>query len=155
MKKISATATLLLLLGIPFAIANIQTLYVWFPALKPALANAIDVATGYVPPMGPSLKVSHECRYLERKATQCWSHLKIVSMNEQPITIEQVLVNGRPECVPNDGVANFALLLAAQFINVTNTTIRTGDAYGIGVSCEPVTVKIITDKGTWTGGAGG
>lgn len=81
--------------------------------------------------------------------------LEIVSLNAQPITIDQVLVNGRPECVPDDGVAGFAMLLAAQFINVTNTTINTGDAYGIGVSCEPVTVKIVTDKGTWTGRAGG
>jgi hypothetical protein len=152
MKKISATVTLLLLLGIPLAIANIQTLYTWFPALKPALANAIDAATGYVPPTGPSFRVSHECRYLDRKATQCWNHLKIVSMNNQPITIEQVLVNGRPECVPSDGVANFATALAGRFINVNNTTIKTGDTYGIGVSCEPVTVKIVTDKGTWTGG---
>ncbi|UQR63498.1 hypothetical protein LRP30_43505 [Bradyrhizobium sp. C-145] len=121
MKKISATVTLLLLLGIPLAVANIQTLYTWFPALKPAIANAIDVATGYVPPNGPSLRVSHECRYLDPKATQCWSHLKIVSMNEQPITIEQVLVNGRPECVSNNGLV---MLMAAQFINVTEKTIK-------------------------------
>lgn len=152
MKKISATGTLLLLLGIPLAVANIQTLYTWFPALKPAIANAIDVATGYVPPTGPSLRVSHECRYLDPKATQCWSHLKIVSMNEQPITIEQVLVNGRTECASNNGLV---MLMAAQFINVTEKTIRTGDAYGIGLSCEPVTLKIVTDKGTWTGGAAG
>lgn len=151
MKKISATMTLLLLLGIPLAIANIQTLYSWFPALKPAIANAIDVATGYVPPTGPSLRVSHGCRFLDPKATQCWSHLKIVSTNEQSITIEQVLVNGRPECVPTDGVANFATALASRFINVDNKTIKTGDTYGIGVSCEPVTVKIVTDRGTWTG----
>ncbi|UWU84905.1 hypothetical protein N2605_00105 [Bradyrhizobium yuanmingense] len=152
MKKISATITLLLLLGIPLAIANIQTLYAWFPALKPALANAIDVATGYVPPTGPSLRVSHECRYLDRKATQCWSHLKIISMNEQPITIEQVVVNGRPGCVLDNGLV---MLMAAQFINVTEKTIKTGDAYGVGLNCEPVTLKIVTDKGTWTGGAAG
>ncbi|MCK1298370.1 hypothetical protein IVB33_38995 [Bradyrhizobium sp. 24] len=151
MKKISATLTLLLLLGIPLAIANIQTLYAWFPALKPALANAIDIATGYVPPTGPSLRVTHECRYLDPKATQCWSHLRIVSMNDQPITVEQVLVNGRPECISNNGLA---MLMAAQFINMTDKTIKTGDAYGIGLSCEPVTLKIVTDKGNWTGGAG-
>ncbi|MDA9448709.1 hypothetical protein XI04_09010 [Bradyrhizobium sp. CCBAU 11430] len=81
--------------------------------------------------------------------------MKIVSITEQPVTIEKVVVNGRPECVPDDGVANFAMLLAAQFINVTNRTIKTGDAYGIGLRCEPVSVKIVTDKGTWTGGAGG
>jgi hypothetical protein len=51
-----------LVLGVPLAIANIRTLYSWFPALKPAVANAIDVVTGYVPPAGPSLKVTHECR---------------------------------------------------------------------------------------------
>lgn len=151
MKKISATVTLLLLLGIPLAIANIQTLYTWFPALKPAIADAIDVVTGYVPPSGPSLRVSHGCKLLDRTATQCWSHLKIVSLTEQPITIQRIIVNDRPECVPDDGLANFAFLLAAQFINVTNTTIKTGDAYAVGIRCEPVTVKIITDKGAWTG----
>ena len=38
------TLTLLLVLGVPLAIANIQTLYAWFPALKPALARAIAAA---------------------------------------------------------------------------------------------------------------
>ncbi len=37
MKKLGATLILLLVLGVPLAIANIQTLYSWFPALKPAL----------------------------------------------------------------------------------------------------------------------
>jgi hypothetical protein len=151
MKKFGATLALLLVLGVPLAIANIQTLYSWFPALKPALADAIDVVTGYVPPAGPSLKVTHECRYLDPKATQCWNHLKIVSLNDQPVTIEQVIVNGRPECTSNNG--GLIMLMAAQFINVTDKTIRTGDAYGIGVSCEPVGVKIITDKGAWSGGS--
>jgi len=58
MKKLAATLTLLLVIGVPFAIANIQTLYSWFPRLKPAVANAIDVITGYTPPAGPSFKVT-------------------------------------------------------------------------------------------------
>jgi hypothetical protein len=153
MKKLGATLTLVLVLGVPLAIANIQTLYSWFPELKPALAHAIDVVTGYVPPTGPSLRVTHECRYLDATATQCWDHLKIVSLNDQPVTIEQVIVNGRPECTSNTGLKGFATLMASQFINVTDKTIRTGDAYGIGVSCEPVGVKIITDKGDWSGGS--
>jgi hypothetical protein len=149
MKKLGATLILLLVIGIPLAIANIQTLYSWFPALKPAVANAIDVVTGYVPPSGPSFKVTRECIYLDPKATQCWDHLKIVSVNDQPITIEQVLINGRSECILNNGLVT---LMAAQFINVTNKIIRTGDAYGVGLGCEPVSVKILTDKGAWTGG---
>jgi hypothetical protein len=151
MKKLGATLTLLLVLGVPLAIANIQTLYSWFPALKPALANAIDVVTGYVPPDGPSLRVTHECRYLDPTATQCWNHLKIVSLNDQPVTIEQVIVNGRPECTTSNN--GLVMLMAAQIINVNDKTIRTGDAYGIGVSCEPVSVKIVTDKGAWSGGS--
>jgi hypothetical protein len=150
MKKFGATLALLLVLGVPLAVANIQALYAWFPALKPAVAQAIDVVTGYVPPAGPSLNVTHECRYLDAKATQCWDHLKIVSLNDQPVTIEQVIVNGRPECTTNNN--GLVMLMAARFINVTDKTIRTGDAYGIGVSCEPVGVKIITDKGAWSGG---
>lgn len=150
MKKFGATLILLLVLGVPLGIANIRTLYSWFPALKPAIAKAIDVVTGYVPPVGPSLRVTHECKQLDPAATQCWNHLKIVSLNDQPVTIEQVIVNGRQECISNNGLV---MLVAAQFINVTNKTIKTGDAYGIGVSCEPVSVKIITDKGPWSGGS--
>jgi hypothetical protein len=150
MKKFGATITLVLVLGVPLAIANIQTLYSWFPTFKPAVAHAIDVVTGYVPPTGPALRVTHECRYLDPKATQCWDYLKIVSLNDQPVTIEQVIVNGRPECTSSNGLL---MLLAAQFINVTEKTIKTGDAYGIGMSCEPVNIKIVTDKGAWSGGS--
>jgi hypothetical protein len=152
MKKVGAMLTLLLVIGVPFAIANIQTLYSWFPALKPAVANAIDLVTGYVPPTGPSLRVTHECRYLDPAATQCWSHLKVVSLNDGPITIERVVVNGREECTSEDGLQAFLTLLASRFINVKNKTLSQGDAYGVGVSCEPVDVKIVTDKGTWSGG---
>jgi hypothetical protein len=150
MKKLVATLTLLLVLGVPLAVSNIQALYSWFPALKPALAHAIDVVTGYVPPTGPSLRVTHECRYLDPKATQCWDHLRIVSLSDQPITIEQVIVNGRPECTSTNGLV---LLIATQVINVTNKTIKTGDAYGVGMNCEPVSVRIITDKGVWSSGS--
>jgi hypothetical protein len=150
MKKVGATLTILLVLGVPLAIANIQTLYSWFPALKPAVANAIDVVTGYVPPTGPSLRVTHECRYLDPSATQCWNHLKIISMNDLSVTIEQVIVNGRSEC--STGLQAIVMLMASQFMNVTDKTLSKGDAYGVGVSCEPVDVKIVTDKGTWSGG---
>jgi hypothetical protein len=153
MKKFGATLILLLMLGVPLAVANIQTLYSWFPALKPAIADVIDVITGYVPPAGPSLRVTHECRYLDPTATQCWSHLKIVSLNDQPVTIEQVVVNDRPECTAITGLQGFATIMATPFINVSNKTIKTGDAYGIGVSCEPVSVKIVTDKGAWSSGS--
>lgn len=149
MKKLAATITLLLVVGLPLAVSNIQTLYLWFPDLKPALAKAIDVVTGYAPPTGPKLRVSHECQLLDPKATQCWSHLRIVSLNQQPVTIEQVIVNSRPECLLKNGLV---LVVASQHINVSNKTIRTGDAYGVGLSCEPVTVKIVTDKGEWNSG---
>jgi hypothetical protein len=121
------------------------------PGLKPAVANAIDLVTGYVPPAEPSLRVTHECRYLDPAATQCWSHLKIVSLNEDPITIERVVVNGGEDCT-SGGFQPFFTLMAALFINVNNKTLNQGDAFGIGLSCEPVDVKIVTDKGTWSGG---
>jgi hypothetical protein len=79
--------------------------------------------------------------------------LKIVSLNDEPITIERVIVNGRAECTSDTGIQAFATLMASQFINVSDKTIKTGDAYGIGVSCEPVNVKIVTDKGSWSGGS--
>jgi len=152
MKKIVATLSLVLVLGIPLAISNIQTLYAWFPSLKPAIAHAIDVVTGYVPPTGPKLRVSHECALLDATATQCWSHLKIASLDQQPVTIERVVVNGRPECASDKSFFGLVTLLAAQHINVSNKTIRMGDAYGVGISCDPVSVKITTDHGEWSGG---
>jgi hypothetical protein len=154
MNKLVATLSLLLVIGVPLAIHNIQTLYAWFPGLKPALANAIDVVTGYVPPSGPSLRVTHECRYLDPSASECWKYLKIVSLNEQPVTIQDVIVNGRKECTADRGLLQgLATIMAAQFINVSNKTIKKGDAYGVGVTCEPVDVAIVTDKGAWKGGS--
>jgi hypothetical protein len=150
MKKLGAMFILLLVLGVPLTITNIQTLYSWFPSLKPAIVNAIDGLTGHVAPAGPSLRVTHECKYLDPTATQCWNHLRIVSLNDQPITIDQVIVNGRPECISTNGLVT---LIAAQIINVTNKTIKTGDAYGVGISCEPVSLKIVTDKGAWNAGS--
>jgi hypothetical protein len=35
MKKVGATLTMLLVLGVPLAIGNIQTLYSWFRRLSP------------------------------------------------------------------------------------------------------------------------
>ena len=44
--------------------------------------------------------------------------------------------------------------MAAQFINVTNKTIKTGDAYGVEMSYEPVTLRIVADKGVlWSSGS--
>jgi hypothetical protein len=149
MKKIGATLTLLLFLGLLYALANRQILNSWFPAL----ANAIDAAAGYVPTAEPSLRVTHECRYLDATATQCWSHLRIVSLNDDPITIEKVVVNGRAECTSGRSFQAITLLMASQFINVKDKTLNKGDAYGVGVSCEPVDVEIVTDKGTWSGGS--
>jgi hypothetical protein len=101
---------------------------------------------------GPEFELTHECRYLDPKATQCWSHLKIVSLNDEAVTIKKVTVNGRKDCTPDDGIQAFETLMASQFINVTKKTIQKGDAYGVGLTCEPVDVEIETDKGIWTGG---
>jgi hypothetical protein len=155
MKKLTTTLILILVLGLPFAISNIETLYAWFPGLKPLLADAIDVVTGYTGPSGPSFKVTHECQYLDSKATQCWNFLRIVSLNDEPVTINEVTVNGRKECTPDNGLQALAMLMASSFINVSNTTIKKGDSYAVGVSCEPVDAKIVTDKGTWSGGSRG
>ena len=89
--------------------------------------------------------------------TECWNYLKIVSLNEQPVTIQDVIVNGRKECTADRtplGLGPLVQVMAAQFINVSNTTLKKGDAYGAGVSCEPVDAMIVTDKGTWKGGTG-
>lgn len=104
---------------------------------------------------GPDFKVTHECMYLDPTATQCWNYLKIISLNDQPITIKDVIVNERKECTPDSGIQAFATLMASQYMNVNNKTIKKGDAYALGVTCEPVDVQIITDKGNWNGGSKG
>ena len=68
MKKIGATVTLIFVLGVPFAIANIQTLYSWFPRLKPAIASTIDFVTGYSPRTPRSRHRSLRHRSRERTA---------------------------------------------------------------------------------------
>jgi hypothetical protein len=79
--------------------------------------------------------------------------LRIISLNDLPVTIEQVVVNGRSACTSDTGLQAIALLMASQFVNVKEKILSKGDAYGVGVSCEPVDVKIVTDKGTWNGGS--
>ena len=114
---------------------------------------ALAAVLGWSSEAGPAFKVSHECRYLDPSATQCWNHLKIISMNDQPVTIERVVVNGRSECTAGADFLGLAKLMASQFINVNEKTLNKGDAYGVGMSCEPVDVQIETNRGTWRGGS--
>lgn len=147
MKKFGATLTLLLVLGVPLAIANIRTLYSWFPALKPAVANAIDVVTGYVPPAGPSQgpKFKVEYGYFMIPAFDCpggrcqqpqTRRLKVQSLNEQSIPIKGLIVNDRAECTFVDGLKGAAM--------------KFGDVSYALVLCEPVRVRIVTEQGEQT-----
>jgi hypothetical protein len=123
-----------------------------FEALS-AISGRVGVRSALAEDMsGLDFEVSHECDYLDPKATQCWSHLKIVSLNDGPVTIKEVIVNGRKECTPETN--GLVLLLASRLINVSKMTIQKGDAYGVGIACEPVDAEIVTDRGTWTGGKG-
>ena len=79
MRKVGTTIALLLVLGGWLAIANRQTLYSLFPALKPAIADTIDVVTNYATSVerGPDFKVRHRVREVEAgcrhnpSGTQC------------------------------------------------------------------------------------
>jgi hypothetical protein len=75
---------------------------------------------------GPEFKVTHECMYLDPTARQCWDYLRIVSLNDEPVTIKEVVVNGGKECTPDSGVQAFAMLMASQYINVNIKTIKKG-----------------------------
>jgi hypothetical protein len=176
MKKFGATLTLLLVLGVPLAIANIRTLYSWFPALKPAIANAIDVVTGYVPPSGPSLvsrgpKFKVEYRsYAEERQIQCGRNicptepvgvmrLTIQSMNDDPIQVKDVVVNENADCtadpLPKLRAAQKAAggdvealdrIIARETPRVA--TMKFGDKTTVRyLDCDPIRVRIITDRG--------
>jgi hypothetical protein len=96
----------------------------------PLAGAALYFLTSEPSAAGPEFEVSNECKYLAPDATQCWRHLRIVSLNDDPITIKDVVVNGRKECTPDIGAQGFAALSASRLINVTNKTIKKGDAYG-------------------------
>lgn len=144
MKKFVATLTLLLVLGVPVAVANIQTLYSWFPALKPALAHAIDVVTGYVPSSGPDFKVRHRVREVEAgcrynpTGMKClqYDHASVASVsiqsaNSYPILLKEVVINEKEQCSVKP-----------------NTTLTLGDTYDVALNfCDPIKIRIVTDHG--------
>lgn len=136
------TLSLVLVLGIPVAISNIQTLHAWFPSLKPAIAHAIDVVTLLCSACWPKVTSEPRVHIARRHSNAVLEPPKILSLDQQPVTIERVVVNGRPECASDKSLSGLVTLLAAQHINVSNKTIRMGDAYGVGIGCDPVSVKI-------------
>ena len=88
---------------------------------------------------GPKFKV--EYGYFMIPALDCpggqcqqpkGQRLKVQSLGELPIAIKDVIVNDRPECI-----------LAAP----KDTTMKFGDVRYAFPVCDPVRVRIVTDKG--------
>jgi hypothetical protein len=62
--------------------------------------------------------------------------LKVQSLDEQPIAIKDVTVNDRPDCILVNGPKD--------------TTMKFGDVSYVLSVCDPVRVRIVTDKGDST-----
>lgn len=161
MRKIVTTLTLLLVLGVPFAIANIQTLYAWFPALKPALAHTIDVVTGYVPPSGPSLRLKMKVWWT--RDSEAGQRLHIQSRDDRDFTVTDVVVNNKRECTLIDrmkGQTTNASSAGAKQVDALVVAVAKamappppwkftlGDEHQTVYTCDPVKVDVQTDLGT-------
>jgi len=105
---------------------------------------------------GPEFKV--EYGYFRVPALDCTGgrcqpptakRLKVQSMDREPISINDVVVNDRPECTdPNKmGAAGLVLALVAPAVGIKGKTMSFGDVGYVLSPCEPVTVRIETDKG--------
>jgi len=105
---------------------------------------------------GPEFKV--EYGYFRVPALDCTGgrcqpptakRLKVQSMDREPISINDVVVNDRPECPdPNKmGAAGLVLALVAPAVGIKGKTMSFGDVGYVLSPCEPVTVRVETDKG--------
>jgi hypothetical protein len=108
------------------------------------LADWIYRSTGsFSSPTGPKFKV--EYGYFMIPALDCpggrcqqpkAQRLKVQSLGEEPVAIRNVTVNGRPDCVLVNGPKD--------------TTMNFGDVSYVISLCDPLRVRIVTDKGEST-----
>jgi hypothetical protein len=101
------------------------------------------LAGSFAAPSGPKFKV--EYGYFMIPALDCpggrcqqpqAQRLKVQSLGEQPIAVKDVTVNDRPECI----LINFP----------KDTTMKFGDVSYVVSVCDPLRVRIVTDKGEST-----
>jgi hypothetical protein len=100
-------------------------------------------AGSFASPTGPKFKV--EYGYFMIPALDCpggrcqqpkAQRLKVQSLGEEPVAIRDVTVNGRPDCVLVNGPKD--------------TTMNFGDVSYVISLCDPLRVRIVTDKGEST-----
>lgn len=120
---------------------------------------------------GPKFKVEYG-DFMEERPTQCGRNLcpfervpvrrlKVQSLNEQPITITNVVINDNDDCSTNP-IAKIAKALKAegrdpgllsQLPDQSKyvSTLKYGDVANVPTfGCEPVKVRIVTDRGEKT-----
>jgi hypothetical protein len=113
-----------------------------FPIVVSAAASLIS--TGSIPSLSsPDFKV--EYGYFMIPALDCpggrcqqpqAKRLKVQSLDEQPVSVKDVIVNDRPECILANGKKN--------------STMKFGDVGYILSLCEPLRVRVVTQKGEST-----
>jgi len=101
------------------------------------------ISSGSLPAAPAGQKFKAEYGYFMIPALDCpggrcqqpqTPRLKIQSLNEEEITVQEVIVNERPECI---------------FVSwLKNTKLKFGDVGYVLTRCEPVRVRIVTDRGT-------
>jgi hypothetical protein len=136
--KIGATATLVGLLAATFGSSYV--LHHGLPALRSTLGLSSSAALSLAASSDePKFKVAYgyymvpafdcpggHCQQPETK------RLKVQSLNEGPVEVKDLVVNDRPECA---------------FWGPKGSTMKFGDVSYVIVPCEPIRVRIATDKG--------
>jgi hypothetical protein len=99
--------------------------------LVPALSSDLRFKVEYGYFMIPALDCpGGRCQRPEAK------RLKVQSLNEEPISIKDLIVNDRTECILVNGPKD--------------STMKFGDVSYVLSLCEPVRVRILTDRGEKT-----
>jgi hypothetical protein len=132
-----------------------------------ALPVLSSVSSGLVVP-SPKFKVEYKS-YREDRQTQCGRNLcplitvpvmrlKIQSLNEQPILVKNVIVNDNADCSANP-LAKLSAALKAEGrdpgllervppTSSVTATMKYGDVATVPLfGCEPVRVRVITERG--------
>jgi hypothetical protein len=132
-----------------------------------ALPALSSVSSGLVEP-SPKFKVEYKS-YLEERQTQCGRNLcpsiqvpvmrlKIQSLNEQPIQVQNVIVNDNADCSANP-LAKLSAALKAEGrdpgllerippTSSVTATMKYGDVATVPLfGCEPVRVRVVTERG--------
>jgi hypothetical protein len=119
-------------------------------------------------PPGPKFKVEYKS-HLEDRQTQCGRNLcpstqvevmrlTLQSLNEQPVVVQNVIVNDNEDCSANP-LAKLATALKAEghdpgllaripATSSVQATMKYGDVATVPLfGCEPVRVRVVTDRG--------